>query len=364
MIHLFKKLYITSDKLTNTHDDRIVISETNGVPAADTISWGKLIAHASSVDELIGTEKQFNNLTEVLELAHNHINITGKKVIIYADDAALSKILFSWYSALLKNANTSQIISIINAHVFKINLLTNGVFGPNNDNIIDFQPIDTSLPVIDTFINSIKPHVGVEFLLASYLSNGSYKDYLKETMQVLIAKNLENYLFELKESFLAHFTVRKFGVALGLEKNYTIDNIHELLSDNSTYSELFFTDRIWNTKKTDAPSSTRNTIRLENITAEDIEKFKNFAAIAGSVWANMNFYKPTESAPYELDFLSVVTNFTDEVLDKIIEVESSFELYTTTFLSTSLGTVNFYIIHSILEDNNTPNKTLTHALSI
>jgi len=112
------------------------------------------------------------------------------------------------------------------------------------------------------------------------------------------------------------------------------------------------------------PSSSRNNISLTEITEEDIENFKEFTIISGSVWNEESIYSFVKSDINKLDFLGCFTDFTDELLDKIIETESEFEHAAGSFFSIDLETVNHYLITAILESNKLEDKSFIerHAL--
>jgi hypothetical protein len=99
-------------------------------------------------------------------------------------------------------------------------------------------------------------------------------------------------------------------------------------------------------------TSFNNEITFSNITKDDIELFKKFNNIAGNSWNEESIYTYIKSDINKLDFLPCLLNFTDDLLEKIIETEATFSHSAGSFFSIDLGTVNHYLIQSILKNKN------------
>ena len=374
MIHLFKKVYVSPDKFIDLSLDRIVVSERFGVKLLSSLNEtakGLLISKGQNFDELIGQEKEYSDWESFFKELDRIQTKTSSKVMIYCDDASMMRLLSAWFKLILPNSTKTSIESLIESYIFKYNVFHKARFSTNNGNLYydfnfdassfsnEYDSLGTLTP--GEFITKIKSNVGIEFLLASYLKNKSYKDELKNVLKVLITKDLEKYLYELKEIFFVHILTNRFTNKLNLNKTYTFDNFTEIENDGSKFVELFINERIWNYKYMSHPSSSRNNINLKNITEEDKKLFKEFTTISGSTWNEEGIYSFIKSDVNKLDFLQCFTNFTDELLDKIIETESNFEHAAGSFFSIDLESVNHYLISEILEAHkNKDEKFITN----
>ena len=377
MIHLFKKVYVSSDRFIDSNFDRIVVSETTGVELLHSLiksAQGNLLDKGKNFDEVVGKDKTFSDWVNFFERLNEHQITFDKKFVLYCDDVSMMRLLSAWFKLILPNATKESIKNLINSYVYKYNIFYKGRFSINNGNLNYNSKIDTSsfseqydLVVLDEtkkIKTNIKSNVGIEFILSSYLKNGSFKEELKNILKILLKKDLEKYLYELKEIFFVHLMTKKFTNLLGFEKDYTLDNLTEIENDKSKFVNLFLNEKIWNYKYMSHPSSSRNNISLTEITEEDIENFKEFTIISGSVWNEESIYSFVKSDINKLDFLGCFTDFTDELLDKIIETESEFEHAAGSFFSIDLETVNHYLITAILESNKLEDKSFIerHAL--
>lgn len=358
MIHLFKKVYVASEHQISLDYDRIVISEINGVDLRDSakeVYQGVLIHYARNVDELIN---KVGSWEQLLELVNEHASSTDKRVMIYCDDKALAEILTVWFKSLLPNSSQQSIENLIKGLIFRYNVYFKGKFLLSSGQVEAGQDLTdanleaafekyTNLTV--TIPQELKVNSGVEFLLATYLSNGQMKDELKNSLKVLIRKDLEKYLFEVKEIFFTHILTRRFTKDLGYDKQYTYDNMSEILSDQSPIAQLFLTDRLWNYKFMSFASAKNPNINLEAFTPSDIAVLNQFVNFATACWAEEGGYLGPKSDANKMDFIGIYSNFTDELLAQIIDIESTFEHAAGTFFSIDLTSVNHYLITEILE---------------
>lgn len=361
MIHLFKKVYVVSDHQIDLSYDRIVISEENGVKlrhAAEEVYQGTLVAFGKNTDELI--PDQFETWNDLFEMAQNFSDKSGKKFFIYCDNTAMMEVLCAWFNSVLPNATEDSIRSLIGGLIFRYNVYYKGrvaINSGNTDRTLEIgmdgfeeayaKTKDLEFEVSDT----VKGYAGVEFLLATYLATGEKKKELKDVLKVLIKKDLEKFLFEVKEIFYTHLLTRRFSEKLGLDQDYTYDNLPEILEDNSKFADLFLNDRIWTYKYMSHASSSNPSIDLTAFTEDDIATLKEFVELSTTCWPEEGVYVGPKSDVNKMDFLPIYTSFTDARLNKIIEVESTFEHAAGTFFSIDLESVNHYLITEILERN-------------
>lgn len=361
MIHLFSKVYLSSDKLIDNNYDRVVISDTYGYPVISTVNleYGELIGHYLSTDEMFLIDSDhtgYESWEDFFKKLDAHQTATGQKVMVYADDTALNMVLCAWLKLILPNSDKNSVNNLINALLFKTNAFYKGVWSSNSGN----SDYNVEIPFIDSYdslnvtasleaIELFDSKMSVEYLLASYLANGSKKKELKTSMQILVRKDLTKYLIELKEIFFIHLLTKRFSTLLKFDQDYNMSNITEVVNDSSKFAYVFTSDRIWGYKYLTKPTGSKNEVILENIRSSDIDVFKEFTTLAGTAWSEENTYQYVKSDINKLDFIGIVNDFTDDLLDKIIDVESTFENSAGSFFSLDLETVNFYLITELLD---------------
>jgi hypothetical protein len=376
MIHLFNKIYVSSDNLIDINLDRIVISEKYGTPmkqSIDEVSYGVLLSYSNSLEELVGEGKQFDGWVDFFNVVNEFSNNSEKKFVIYCDDVSLMQLLGVWFQTILPNATKRSIKDLIKSLTFRYNAFYKGRFFQNNGNVDYTVHLDVSLfddayiEVEDTIQlpENIKSKVGVEYMLASYLYDGkSYKNQLKSSLKTLITKDLQKYLYELKEIFLVHMLTKRFTDTLQLNKEYTFSNFDEMLEEDSKFVKLFTNKDIWTYPFLSSPTSSMDRINLEAITPEDVELFKEFTILSGDTWGEEAVYRFVKSDISKLDFLGIYTNFNDELLNKIIDTECKFEHAAGSFFSIDLNTVNHYLITALLEGYDKKNTNFLKLYSL
>jgi len=357
MIHLFKKVYLSLDSAIDLVYDRVVVSKENGVESVFT-ARGTLLYASRNLDEMIGVDQPFANFEEFFDLLFVRTTDTNDRVMIYADQDSFIKIAAAWFSLILPHATVADISTLVKSFVFRHNAFYRAKWSTTAsryDQIydIDFSKCDELIVAKTTqqnltFIEKVRPYVGVEFTLATYLYNGELKDSLKDTLKILIRKDMEKYILEAKEIFITHFMTPSFVANIGLDKVYTIQNAHEIVDDQSKYARLFLDERLWSYPFMSYASSFNNNVKFESITAQDITDLKYFIQYATQHWTYEIIHHNPNSDTNKLGFLWIFHDFTDELLDHIIEVESTFNHVSGTFFSLDLVTVNTYLVNDIL----------------
>ena len=362
MLHLFNKIYLATDNVIDTNVDRVVISNENGIDTLDSIKaeQGDLLAYGKSVDEVIGTDKTYSSYINMFNTINTKSSETGKRVTIYADDTAFTKVIAHFYKTIFANPDKTACTDLLENTIFKYNVFSKGRFSRNSGNTdvnhtidisnfgADFDAASVDATEKSNFVSSNKSGFNIELHLATYLANGGSKDELKNVIKVLMKKDLEKYLLELKEIFFVHILNKSFTDKLSLAKTYTWENYNEVLDDTTTYADLFLSDRIWKYKYMNF-ASTGDNINFDKITSTDVANFKQFTTISGSSWDEENVYTQIKSDVNKLDFLDIYTDFTDARLDALIEAEATFENAAGSFFSIDLETVNHYFVQTLLE---------------
>jgi len=364
MIHLFKKVYITSDQVIDVNVDRYVVSSRiNGTMlyGAEPLTTGVVQGVGSTWADIIPSQHKtwsafFNALGARCEK-------TGLRVMIYVDDEAYTEIMSVWLKSILKTPSKSVIENLIKVYSFRFNAFYRGRLSGNNGlqgpetilNMTNFSETYDSAPKLTTaqrtsFLNTYGGSISVEYLLASHLGNGTYTEQLKNVISVLMRKDLEKYFYELKEILWIHLLTDWFTDTLNLKQDYTFENITEFLQDDSKYAEILLSDRLWASPFMQT-ASTRGNVKFENMTPEDIQTIKEYNVLAGADWNEENGYIVQKSEVCKLDFMDCITGeFTDDLLLKLLETESTYAHVAGSFFSLDLETVNHYLVQSLLNN--------------
>jgi hypothetical protein len=362
MLHLFKKIYLDIDENLNTFRDRIVISKNHGYRVSSDLENsfdGKLFYFSLSLEELIGENKTFSSFVDMMNQISLKLEERNKPIVIYSDSENFLKILINWYKLVLKEPKCDECYSLLKSYSFKENLFSNGRMRISHTqyylnfekNLFDslFEIININKTEKENFVKENKKFFSIEFLLASYLFDGSSSEEVKKILKVLIKKDLEKYFYEIKEILLVHLLRKAFQQKLQTTKVYDFSNFYDIVNDESPLVKVFFKKEIWNNEGLFKPSTSGN-IKFENITDDDIDNFIKFTEISGEEWEEENFYRFNKSDKYKLTFLKHITKdvMTDEELKEIIDFELKGNHAAGTFYSIDLETVNHYFIDFVL----------------
>ena len=367
MLHLFKNVYVATDNIIDVGFDRVVVSFEHGHDTLEDLKkvmGGELIAFAQDWSKLVGSKNTaFLNTADIFDKLGDHCDKTGKRVMIYCDDKAFKTIMALWFHTIFNNITTKAAVDLLESMVFKYDVFGQARFASNNGNTdvkhsINIEGFDKvfssankpSAAVRKKFLLENKSALSLEYLLATYLANGKMKKELKTVMQILVKKDLEKYLGELKETFFSHILTQRFMSKLNLNKTYDFTNYNEILNDDSEYPTVFMSPLIWKLPFLAKPTSGKN-IQFNNITNKDIQSFGKFANIIGTTWEEGKQLEFVNADISKLDFIEYIQGegMTDEQLDTIIEVEYSYDHEAGSFFSIDLETVNNYFIQAILD---------------
>jgi len=365
MLHLFNKIYLATDSVIDNNIDRVVISDPNGIDVLDYIKNdnGELLAYGKAEADVIGSGKTYTSYVNMFDKLGDKSTSTGKRIVIYADDTNFNKIIAHFYKTMFANPDKTACTELLTNTIFKYDVFGKGRFSRNAGNTdlttaIDISSFGTEFDAatVDSteksnFVTKFKAGFNIEVLLATYYNNGDTKSELKDVIKVLMKKDLEKYLLELKEIFFVHLLNKSFTDKLSLAKTYDWSNYNDVLSDSTTYADLFLTDRIWSYKYMNF-ASTGDNVKFDGITSTDVTNFKQFTTISGSSWSEENVYTQVKSDVNKLDFLDIYTDFTDTRLTNLLDAEATFENAAGSFFSIDLETVNHYFVQTILENKS------------
>lgn len=366
MIHLFKKIYVTTDKIIDLGYDRIVVSQNHGLDVLEDlqkINSGKLISYSLEWSGILGSKDvTYPTAIDLFTKLADQCDATDKRVMIYCDDDSLQFIMSTWYKHILKTPTKDSVKSLLQAHVFKFNVFFRGRTSGNggaggSEEILKLTNFDTIYDSVKAgsatkrkaFVKKYISTISIEHLFANYLHDKSTKAELKSVIKILLKKDIEKYLYELKEVFFVHFLTRKVADKFNLNAPYNFDNISSILDDTSDIAQVFIKDDMWVSKYMNIASSNNNVL-FDNISASDLVTIRKFTQIIADGWSQFKLYDAGKSDVNKLDFIECITGeFTDTLLDSLIEMESTYDNESGSFFALSLETVNHYLIHSLLD---------------
>jgi len=249
--------------------------------------------------------------------------------------------------------------------------------GANGVNIAD-AAYSQSNPGLVVFVDNVRHDISVEFLLATYLSLShrsaqdellltqlaEARNALKKSIRPLVVKDLEKYLYELKEIVLVHMQRRELREAMGSTIEYDFSNFSDFINDPAPIVRTFFKQEIWGSSGLGTPSS-NGLINFGAISDEDIENLREFTRIAGSIWEEENFYSFIKSDVIKLDFVPFLREDTlsNAALNAILNFELNSNHAAGSFYSIDVSTVNNYFVDFILGEfkNGNHESTATYA---
>lgn len=310
MLHLFKRVYLASDHRIDLSVNRIVISEEHGhrmLHEAESFNTGKLIDYDLSLDNMIGSDQRYSNDLDFF------LNLNSKseeygKIVVYCDLPTYLTLSITWLKIILPNITLDGAYKIIRSNVFY-----DKMFGSTHRfdfkrpyekmsevkeiSYLDFKTKYDSIKINNSdyanFVYSIRKNLSVEYMIASYLYDGSYSEELKEVGLVKIKMSIQMLLYEVKIFILENCLNSAVMKLFGCEREYSLNNVDEITKE-STF-DIWFDKDIWTF---DGVCSTNNTskINFENISDEQYIKFANHIKIFYSTFNDI-LCKPNFLAP-------------------------------------------------------------------
>jgi hypothetical protein len=393
MFHLFKKVYLDFDTKISMSQDRIVCSETHGgiddlIDLSKTF-YGLKINSAKSIEDLVGTEKSYNTFYDFFLSIDKFSTENNTSVYIYCDKISYYKFYFMWHKIILSNPDFSNIFNCLKAHMFRqVGILKRGraergvkSISEMNDWLITEQEAkdiwDSIILNQEEYINLSNftkqnaQHLGIEYLLASYLYDGRYSTELSKTMSVLVRKDIEKILYEIKELLLGNPFHPSILKILKVENGpYDFSNFVNIINDNSPLVQLLFRKDIWGENNISLlePSS-KGTIDFSSISDEEVAQLKlithKFYGLLYLLPENNSEDELIVEKYFEVDKIDFIKLLRKDVLSnedmlEILDYEISHQYdFAGSFSSLSIQSVNDYLtVHLI---RNRENKDVLNA---
>lgn len=244
MFHLFNKTYIDIDNVIDNNESRIVISEAYGLPFLELLKpmySGLSITTGKTFEDLVGEDKEFPTFYDLIEFCINYNSTSNQRLVLYCDKTAYIKIVSYFYKSIFVNIDAESAYRISKAALSKEILYTrrsiHGFSGQYQSwlfSLEDFSTVFNSITIDDsrcaTFLSQLENYRSVEYLLASYLYNGSHKNELRYRVYQMILRAAEENLKEAWNSIRTNILRKQVQERFGT-KEYNIDNVLDILTD-------------------------------------------------------------------------------------------------------------------------------------
>jgi hypothetical protein len=289
VFHLFKKVYLESDDVIDVNNDRLVISQTNGVSMLqdlDGVAHGRLIEYARSIDDLVGEGKKYANFLLFLNSLNQYTFTSDRKLIVYVDKENFLKIAITWIKVVLPSATVDDAYTMVSTYQFQTRMFGTSTYynysrSYKTTQIEDyisqqefsqvFYQINVDSSVYNGFVNIVKSDLSLELLLASYLANGSCKEQLKAIALNKRQFGMQESFYECKSFIIENLLNPEVINLFSPTKTYTTSNLAEAVEDPAF--DIWFAPSIWGVESIAIPHSD-SLIYFNNISASQFEKFK------------------------------------------------------------------------------------------
>jgi hypothetical protein len=352
MLHLFNKAYLELDDKIELNIDRVVISEINGVPVADSLTrvvQGVLINYNKNLDNI--------SFVDLINQIHTHGQTSNKRIVVYCDKSNYIKFATKWLKTLLPNLDLNSFSKLIELTIYKERIISNSqmqsVVPVKQDTLWeglgDVSSSFNSITVSNEDRQSIKNlnlKYSYEFVLADHFSGSSnYTSSLKTVVHLFLQRWFKELFKDNREMVLLNLLNKNFQTAL----NFTETNI-DLTSSNpiSGVSSLqYYSDNtIW---------SKENTCNIEGLEQQQIDGLRN---LVKKIYGDVEGMEIDNAVFGMLDYLeySAKTSITTEELNTILNfvVQNPFD--TCLIPKFDFQNVNFVFVQHLLNlkrDNNT-----------
>lgn len=251
MLHLFNKVYLEFDDKIEINFDRVVISERYGIQMLeqlDKIAYGELIGYAKSYEEIIS-----NDFAGFIASLKDFGKTSGKKIIIYCDNQAYKKVIANWFKTILPELDLDTFKNIVNYTVYNQRIVSNSqlasVYSVDLNSlwsgIGEVEKVWNDAVEIDKeLIQNLDLNFSYEFLLASYLADGSKKEELRKTLHMFLRRWFKEMFTDNRQMVLFNISNHRFLNTFDIDPELIdITSIDPLA--NIPQFESYADDEIW-----------------------------------------------------------------------------------------------------------------------
>lgn len=367
MLHLFKKTYIEIDSHIDANIDRIVISKEKGTGFYQELNQffkGTLYSFGKEINDVAGEGKTFNDFLSMLDFCYEVNTKANKKIVIYCDKDAFMKISSLWFKFIFREPHAATSYTILKSYINKEIYITNAAYNRANNQesyeLLDFKELEFTQIFNSTeaiadqneFFNKIKDSLSLEYYIASYYFDGSYKCELKNIVKLMTERNIYDLTKDVWRLISTNISNEKFRSLLGVTGTYSKNNYIDALYDirfNSIRS--LGADKSYN----DHWSSVHPTADILMLSEAQIEEIKDqivkiYSYVTNGLHNNVDSFGDLLKINLDLYFKIMKSQtLTDEDFEKIINCDSMTDRLEKFWSSVDRRTVNFYLVDNFIE---------------
>lgn len=350
-----------SDTTLDTNEDRVVISKDNGYQMHDVIekiSSGLLIKFGTSVDDVLD-KTPIVFFESLIEISRSR----GRPIYIYADKTSLSIMMGIWFNILFKKPNRDLCKKIYDTNIHRYNLLYKSYLVKRTANFSLNQSFNqkkfedglnkkyaVSESIRKAFILKYAESLNIEILLYMFLATGKFKKELKKSIKRLYRKHLDQIMIEYKMYFLIYSSNKSFCKRLEMEMtSYDFDR-EQNFDVTNRFVEFFTSRRLYSKNDITRASASNSDFKFEKMNDYDIETLFLFREALGTYYNSDQSVNFIADDSYAFNFIKILTHdFTDTLLNELIETEAKFDNPSGLFYSVKMETVNNLLCQKILK---------------
>lgn len=336
MLHLFKRVYVTTDAGLDITNNRIVISAEHGFPMYHPLEefkdGGKLLGYGPNLDGVYESMPRVSNFPQLIEFLYNY----DDRVIVYVDDQQFMEFMALWYKALFKNPTSSSTWDILNAYIRKHDLQRNWMLNEfsagvayTNVNAANYDVVFQRAEKHDlsVLVQSAYQDLSFDILIANYINNPTkFTAPMATCMQTVLLRAVDEMLIEVKQTFYKGHTKSTFPrFSVGLE----------FFSQSSLYVE-----------EAVGQVGSKSSVDILGATQQDVDTAVHIATTLYREWDQFKDDAPIVS---RLDLVNIVRNpLTPPVIDAVLEMERSTGSNNRIYAPTDEEKLNTFFIDLVL----------------
>lgn len=294
MFHLFKRVYLELDDAIDLNVNRIVISKQNGVGLLQDLQavvYAQLVDTAPTVNDMIGAGKKYENFLTFLNTLNKKCDDLGTTLVVYCDKEAFLQLTCTWLKVVLPNVTMDDAYGVVASNLFQTRMLGTSELTdftrPYRSTMVDrfvsiqeFNQVYTSITIDASlyagFVNLVRSGLSLEFILASYLSKGTYKEELKNIAHNQIKVGMQLFLYECKTFIIENLLNKQIIDQFSPTVEYTLGNLEQHVTDPAF--DVWYEPSIWGVQSVAMPH-TKSLIYFDRMTNSQVDKLVSHLAI-------------------------------------------------------------------------------------
>jgi len=373
MIHLLGKIYISNDKhIDQFSPKKIIISSDIGgldsYASYEEFTNSKILFSFKNSSSLIGKNGVFENHFKFFKYLFEEYQKDGTQIILHLDNITSYEFLLNWFNILLENNLFSNLLELTDFYILYNRLYNTGsshnkFLSGTAASLISYEKLSqddisflqgsitpSTREESLNFLNLVKGDLSLELLLNSYLYDKSYKQELKNKTSIFYKKTVDSFMYDLRDIFMLNCLDSNYMKTIGINKTYDLTNIYEIFNDESELCNLLFKSKVWNSNFFRGQSSdpNRGMFNSTNFSSKESEELIRIV----DIFRNSNPSKTSNTFTFArkvFEMYNMVSpDFSDEILDQLINEESNQNHEGLVYSSTIGYSANLMFIKLIL----------------